>query len=101
MAQGGGAGGTAAELAVGFGIAQQMMQQQGGVLGAQATPGVAGPPPAAAPAPELLAPADVAKILGVSEGDVLATITAGDLKAKKIGSTYRVTRAALDEFLKS
>src|SRR4051812_25378803 len=50
MAQGmgtgqGGAGGFATEMAVGMAMAQQMMQQQGGVLGAQATPGVAGPPP--------------------------------------------------------
>ena len=27
--------------------------------------------------------------------------TAGDLKAKKIGSQFRITRAALDDFLKS
>jgi excisionase family DNA binding protein len=40
----------------------------------------------------------VANMLKVSEGDVLATIESGELKAKKIGSTYRVTRAALDEF---
>ncbi len=50
---------------------------------------------------DLLSPGDVANILGVSEGDVLATIDAGDLKAKKIGSTWRITRTALDEFLKS
>jgi excisionase family DNA binding protein len=50
--------------------------------------------------PEILTPADVAKVLGVSEADVIATIDAGDLKGKKIGSAYRVTRAALDEFLR-
>jgi excisionase family DNA binding protein len=48
----------------------------------------------------LMNPADVAKVLGVTEADVISTIEAGDLKAKKIGSAYRVTRAALDEFLK-
>ena len=47
----------------------------------------------------MLAPGDVANILGVSEGDVIATIESGDLKAKKIGSTYRVKREALDAFL--
>ena len=47
---------------------------------------------------ELLSPGDVANMLKVSEGDVLATIESGELKAKKIGSTYRITRAALDEF---
>jgi hypothetical protein len=32
---------------------------------------------------------------------VLATLEAGDLKGKKIGSTWRITRAALDQFLQS
>lgn len=96
---GGGAAGTAAELAVGFGVAQQMMQQQGGILGGQATTGAAATGAGAAP-PDLLTPADVAKTLGVSEADVMESITAGDLKAKKIGSAHRITRASLDEFLK-
>ena len=62
-------------------------------------------PPAAAPAfgapPQLLSPGDVANLLGVSEGDVLATLEKGELKGKRIGSTWRVTKTALDEFLKS
>ena len=98
-AGGAGAGGTAAELAVGFGMAQQMMQQ--GLMKPQAdaamkTGTAAG---AAAPAVDLLGPADVAKVLGVSEEDVMAVISSGELKAKKIGSSYRVTRAALDAYL--
>ena len=102
--QGGGAGGFASEMAVGMAMAQQMMAQQGGVLGPQATPPAGGPPPlptAAAAAPELLSPADAAKVLGVPEADVLATLDKGDLKGKKIGSTWRITKTALDEFLKS
>jgi excisionase family DNA binding protein len=43
----------------------------------------------------------VATSLGVSEEDVVATLEKGDLKGKKIGSAWRVTRAALDDFLKS
>jgi excisionase family DNA binding protein len=58
-------------------------------------------PTAFATKTDLLSPGDVANTLGVSEGDVLATIEAGDLKAKKIGSTWRITRTALDEFLNS
>jgi excisionase family DNA binding protein len=98
---GGGAAGTAAELAVGYAIAQQMMQQQGGLPGATAagTATTGAPATPASPQPEILAPADVAKVLGVTEADVIATIEAGDLKAKKIGSAYRITRAALDDFL--
>ena len=57
--------------------------------------------PAAGAMPELLGSADVAKILGVSETDVLASLEKGDIKGKKIGSTWRVTKTALDEFLKS
>jgi excisionase family DNA binding protein len=105
---GGGAGGFASEMAVGMAMAQQMMQQQGGVLGPQATPAAGGPPPiptqapaAAAAVPDLLSPADAAKVLGVSEADVLATLEAGDLKGKKIGASWRITKTALDEFLKS
>jgi excisionase family DNA binding protein len=104
MAQpgGGGPGGFAAEMAIGMQMAQQMMQQQ-----QQATPGVAVPPPlpGAAPAatasqaPELLSPADAAKALGVSEADVLATLESGELKGKKIGTSWRITRKALDDFL--
>ena len=101
--QGSGAGGMATEMAVGMAMAQQMMQQQGGVLGAQATPAAAAPAPPgqAAPAPDLLGAADAARLLGVSEADVLATLESGELKGKKIGSTWRITRTALDEFLKS
>jgi excisionase family DNA binding protein len=108
MAQGmatgnGGAGGTAAEMAVGFGMAQQMMQQ--GLMNPNApsvTPIAGGTAPVAAPAApaaDLLTPADVAKSLGVLESDVMAIITGGELKAKKIGSSYRITRAALDAYL--
>jgi excisionase family DNA binding protein len=89
---GAGAGGTAAELAVGFGIAKEMMQQSG----MTATP--AGPGNASQ-APDLMGLTEAARYLGVSEADVMASITAGDLKAKKIGSQYRITKAAIDTFL--
>ena len=98
----------ATEMAVGWAMAQQMMQQQGGALGPQSTP-AAGAAPAQASSqgaggtglPNLLSPGEAAQILGVSEGDVLAVLESGELKGKKIGSTYRITRAALEEFLNS
>jgi len=95
MEKGGGAGaaGTAAELAVGFGIAQQMMTQAGGIAG-QAAGGTSAPQ-----APDLMGLPEAARYLGVSEADVMASITSGDLKAKKIGSQYRITKAAIDAFL--
>ena len=96
----GGPAGTAAELAVGFGMAQQMMQQ--GLMKPQADAAMktgAEAAAVAAPGVELMGPADVAKLLGVPEADVMAIITSGELKAKKIGASYRVTRAALDAYL--
>jgi excisionase family DNA binding protein len=38
-------------------------------------------------------------MLGVSEADVVASLDSGDLRGKKIGSQWRVTRAAIDAFL--
>jgi excisionase family DNA binding protein len=87
---------------VGLAMAQQLIQQQGGLTGAGAQPGGGGSGAAGAAAGfDLLSPADAAKLLGVSEGDVIASIDSGDLKAKKIGATYRITRAALQEFIHS
>ncbi len=50
-------------------------------------------------APELFTPAEVAQQLGVGESDVLASLAAGDLKGRRIGTQWRITRAALDAFL--
>jgi excisionase family DNA binding protein len=103
MAEGLGKGDNAAsgpaQWAMGLAMAQQMGQQ---MAQNQPQPPVMGGAPAAAAAgfPELLSPTDAARILGVTEADVMATIQSGELKAKKIGSAYRITRAALDEFLK-
>jgi excisionase family DNA binding protein len=49
----------------------------------------------------LFTPAQVAKLLGVGEADVLASLEAGDIKGKKIGTQWRVTQAAVDQFLHS
>jgi excisionase family DNA binding protein len=98
MEKGGGSGGMATELAVGLSIAQQIVQQQGlpGLAPAGAARGAA---PAPSGAPDLLAPADVAQTLGVPESDVMAIIESGELEAKKIGSSYRIKRSALDAYL--
>jgi excisionase family DNA binding protein len=108
MTKGGGEAGSMAGTAAGLGAGLAMGQQMMAAMNtAQATPPAV--PPAAAPpviggagaAPTLLGPGEVARILGVSEADVLATLEKGDLKGKKIGATWRVTQAALDEFLKA
>ena len=107
MGKGGGTGGSAAEMAMGFAMANQMIQQPGGMLGAQATPVAAGGAlsiamGAATPAAlQLLSPAQAGELLGVTEADVLTALEAGDLKGKKIGATWRVSRSAIDDFLKT
>jgi excisionase family DNA binding protein len=108
--EGGGAG-AAAQLGAALGIGQQLAQTfAAGQAGAPAAPAGAVPPPlpaaapgAAAPSPfpDLLSPADAAKVLGVSENDVMSALTEGSLKGKKIGAAWRIPRGALDEFLKS
>jgi excisionase family DNA binding protein len=79
---------------VGLSIAQQIMQQQG-MPGASASSAAV----AAVALPDLLAPADVAKLLGVPEADVMTIVESGELAAKKIGSSYRIKRSAVDEYL--
>jgi excisionase family DNA binding protein len=49
--------------------------------------------------PDLLTVPQVAQMLGVTEADVTASVEGGELKARKIGTQYRITRAALDAFL--
>jgi excisionase family DNA binding protein len=90
---GGSAGGFASEMAVGWAMAQQMMPQPGGGLG-QTTSSAAG-------TFELLSPAQAAQLLGVGEEDVMSILNSGELKGKKIGATWRIPRAAVEEFLKS
>ena len=85
-----GAAGVGAEMAVGITMAQQMLNQSGGITSAATTSGI----------PETIGPADAAKALGVPEADVIASLEAGDLKGKRIGTQWRITKTALAEFLK-
>jgi excisionase family DNA binding protein len=94
---GSGVGGLGAELAIGASIAQQMLNQPGGI--AAQTTAAAAASPVAGGLPELVGPAEAATALGVSEADVIASLESGDLKGKKIGSQWRITKSALREFL--
>ncbi len=93
----GGAGLTAG-IGAGMSIGNLMSQalQQGTQAGGQ--PGTGS---GTVNIPEIMTPAEAAQILRVSEADVLAAIQEGSLKAKKIGTTYRISRQALEDFLKS
>jgi excisionase family DNA binding protein len=92
---GGGAGLTAG-IGAGMGIGNVLSDalKQGAAGGTAAAAG------AAAAAPSVMSPSEAAGYLKVSEEDVLAAIKDKSLKAKKIGNAYRISKEALDEFLK-
>ncbi len=50
--------------------------------------------------PDVMTTSEAASILKVSEDDILAAIKAKDLKAKKVGKAYRISKDALEDFLK-
>ena len=97
----GGAGLTAG-IGAGIGLGNVIGQSLQGMTGAQgaATAGAAAGSAAAAAIPSVMTPAEAAQILKVSEEDVIAAITAGDLKARKIGTAFRISKEALEAFLK-
>lgn len=98
----GGAGLTAgigAGLGVGNVLSQSLQGMTGGgAAGAAGAQQPSGGGPAAGPA-SVMTPSEAAAYLRVSEEDVLAAIEAGDLKARKIGNAFRISKSALDDFL--
>jgi len=99
----GGAGLTAG-IGAGVGLGGMISQTLQGMGSANQAQGQGAAAPAAggggAVTSDVMTPSEAAAVLKVSEEDVLAAITAGDLKARKIGSAYRISKQSLDEFLK-
>jgi len=107
MGQGGeGAAAAAvpAQMAMGFGMAQEMMKTM-------QTPATGAPPPlpqaaeggqpgTAAGGLDVFTPEQAAQKLGVSVEDVMAVIDAGELKARRIGNATRIAGSALEAFLR-
>ena len=90
----GGAGLTAgigAGLGIGNVLSDALRQTGQGDAGA----------PAGEEPPSVMTPSEAAAYLKVAEEDVIASIEAGELKAKKIGKAYRISKETLDEFLNS
>lgn len=100
----GGAGLTAgigAGMGVGGVISESLRgMTAGGAAGAGATQGTPGGSPPSGGMPAVMTPAEAAEVLRVSEEDVKAAIEAGDLKARKLGSAYRISKESIEEFLK-
>lgn len=96
----GGAGLTAG-IGAGMGLGNVISQSLQGMTG-QGTAAAAGAAAAGAAnaMPDVMTPSEAAQILKVSEEDVVAAINAGDLKARKIGTAFRISKEALQEFLK-
>jgi excisionase family DNA binding protein len=95
----GGAGLTAG-IGAGMGLGNVIGQTLQGMNTSMA--GASGQPAAKSTAENgsaIMTPAEAAAVLRVSEEDVIAAINAGDLKARKIGNAYRISKEALDAFL--
>lgn len=96
----GGAGLTAG-IGAGVGLGGVISQSLQGMTGSQTGASGGGQIPSPhAGLPDVMTPSEAASALKVAEEDVLAAITAGDLKARKIGAAYRISKEALEEFLK-
>ncbi len=87
---GGGAGLTAG-IGAGMGIGNVMGDALKGAMAGKGT----------ADMPDIMTPAEAAGFLKVAEKEVLAAIKAKDLKAKKVGSDYRITKENLEKYLGS
>ncbi len=97
----GGAGLTAG-IGAGVGIGNVVGDALRGMTGkGEEGGGPAGGSPGGGDFPAVMTPADAATYLRVSEEDVLAAIEAGDLRARKIGNAYRISKEALKDFLGS
>ena len=95
----GGAGLTAG-IGAGVGIGNVISQSLAGMTTGQQQNNAGGAASMGAAVPAVMTPSEAAAVLKVSEEDVIAAISAGELKAKKIGSAYRISKEALEAFLK-
>ncbi len=94
--EGGGAGLTAG-IGAGMGIGNLMGQAlQGGMQNAAAGGGAAA---GSIKMPDIMTPAEAAQFMKVTEADVLGAINDGSLKAKKIGSAFRISKESLEAFM--
>ena len=94
----GGAGLTAG-IGAGMGVGNVISQSLAGMTGNASNSGGSSPAPSAPAAGSVMTPSEAAAVLRVSEEDILAAINSGDLKARKIGNAYRISKEALDAFM--
>jgi len=95
-AEAGGEAGGAAATGVGLGAGIGLGAGMAGMI-TQAMQSAA--QPAAAAVPDVMNLAEAAAYLKVGEADVQALIDEGQIKAKKIGTQFRISKKVIDEFL--
>ncbi len=97
----GGAGLTAG-IGAGMGLGNVISQSLSGMTGSSAGAAAAGSQSSGTTngMSDVMTPSEAAAVVRVSEEDIIAAIQAGDLKARKIGSAYRISKSALEDFLK-
>ncbi len=88
--------GLGAGIGMGAGMAGMISQAMQAAAQPQAAPAAA-----AASTPGVMTLEEAAAYLKVSPADVQTAIDAGELKAKKIGSQYRIAKEAIDAYLSS
>jgi excisionase family DNA binding protein len=108
-AQGGGSGGGGASEGLGLGAGIGMGAGMAGMFANafnQSTQQPQQQPQQAAPAgaapasvPDVMTLEEAAAYLKVSPGDVQALIDSGEIRARQIGSQYRISKGVIDEFL--
>jgi excisionase family DNA binding protein len=94
----GGAGLTAG-IGAGMGIGNLMGQALQG--GYQQSGGGAAAGGGGAVMPDIMTPAEAAQFMKVTEDDIMAAITDGSLKAKKVGKAFRISKDNLEAFMNS
>jgi excisionase family DNA binding protein len=102
---GGGEAGSLTGAGVGLGAGVGIGAGMAGMIGqamtaaTQQTAGAAAPQAAAVP--DVMTLAEAAGYLKVSEADVKGLIDSGQVKAKQIGTEFRISKKVLDDFLAS
>ena len=86
--------GLGAGVGMGAAMAQAMGQSMSGA--SQQSGGES-----ASSVPDIMTLSEASAYMRVGEEDLLAVIQSGELKAKKIGTSYRISKKAIDEFLSS
>jgi excisionase family DNA binding protein len=98
----GGEAGSMAGAGVGLGAGMGMGAGMAGMISQAMAAGMAGQSGgAAAAAPDVMTVSEAATYLKVSEADLQALIDEGQVKAKKIGADFRISKKTLDDFLNS